>query len=119
MTDKASKQFTDGFFDTFNWELDRIHGMVNAEVLRYMYGEIDKEAFMSMLNEHHIRISLFRSYLDEIFRFAKLEAKDHEEYKDALEKWQKVDRMIFKIKANFRNDIEWMELLQTDSQSRE
>lgn len=119
MTGKEYEQFTKGFFEAFKWELKGIDASTCAELLRYQFGDIDKEAFMKILEQRIVKTGEMRMFLNEIFRFAELEADKCAEFNDAIEAWNKVDSMIVRFYSDVKNDVDIKALLKSVYSGRE
>ncbi len=119
MTGKEYEQFTKAFFEAFKWEVTAIKNQTLTELLRYKFDDIDTEALVKNLTDHVVKMGEYRSILHEILRFARIEPSECDEYKDALEVWNEVDRLLIKVHSDFKNDLDIKDLLRNVSQSRE
>lgn len=117
-TDEYYK-FTKGFFEAFKWEVIALKNQTHTELLRYQFDDIDTETLVKNLTDHVVKMGEYRSILHEILRFARIEPSECDEYKDALEVWNEVDRLLIKVHSDFKNDLDIKDLLRNVSQSCE
>ncbi len=118
MTGKEYEQFTKGFFEAFKWEVIALKNQTHTELLRYQFDDIDNETLVKNLTDHVVKMGEYRSMLHEILRFARIKPSECDEYQDALEVWNEVDRLLIKVHSDFKNDLDIEELLRNVSQSR-
>lgn len=119
MTSEACEKFVKGFFEAFKLELMCLEHVSNTEIFRYHYGDIDRAVVMKNLEDREVRIGELKIFLNEVFKFANIEADQGAEYIDAMETLEQVDRLIVRFYSDVKNNVDCEELLQTVSQSRE